>query len=59
MSKFHWPLKKCFEYVKKKKEDMEINAYYRNKLAEYEKVEHSINSHRHCCGKRCATARTI
>ena len=37
MSKFHWPLKKCFEYVKKKKEDMEINAYYRNKLAEYEK----------------------
>ena len=36
MSKFLWPLKKCFEYVKKKKEDMEINAYYRNKLAEYE-----------------------
>ena len=36
MSKFHWPLKKCFEYVKKKKEDMEINAYYRNQLAEYE-----------------------
>jgi len=37
MSKFHWPLKKCFEYVKKKKEDMEINVYYRNQLAEYEK----------------------
>ena len=36
MSKFHWPLKKCFEYVKKKKEDMEINTYYRNQLAEYE-----------------------
>ena len=36
MTKFHWPLKKCFEYVKKKKEDMEINTYYRNQLAEYE-----------------------
>ena len=37
MSKFHWPLKKCLEYVKKKKTDLDINTYYKNQLTEYEK----------------------
>ena len=44
MSKFHWPLKKCYEYLKKKKEDMDINAYYRNQLSEYEKKLCNNNS---------------
>jgi hypothetical protein len=37
MTKFHWPLKKCFEYIKKKKTDIDINTYYKNQLTEYEK----------------------
>ena len=44
MSKFHWPLKKCYEYLKKKKEDMDINAFYRNQLSEYEKKLYNNNS---------------
>ena len=44
MSKFHWPLKKCYEYLKKKKEDMDINFYYRNQLSEYEKKLFNDNS---------------
>ena len=37
MTKFMWPLKKCFEYIKKKKTDVNINTYYKNQLTEYEK----------------------
>ena len=37
MTKFHWPLKKCFEYIKKKKTDIDINTYFKNQLTEYEK----------------------
>ena len=37
MTKFLWPLKKCLEYVNKKKLDMDINTYYKNQLTEYEK----------------------
>ena len=37
MTKFMWPLKKCMEYVKKKKSDIDINTYYKNQLTEYEK----------------------
>ena len=37
MTKFMWPLKKCMEYVKKKKADIDINTYYKNQLTEYEK----------------------
>ena len=37
MTKFMWPLKKCYEYVKKKKADIDINTYYKNQLTEYEK----------------------
>ena len=37
MTKFMWPLKKCFDYMKKKKSDMNINTYYKNQLTEYEK----------------------
>ena len=44
MTKFHWPLNKCYEYLKKKKEDMDINAYYRNQLSEYEKKLYNNNS---------------
>ena len=37
MTKFMWPLKKCFEYVKKKKSDIDINTSYKNQLTDYEK----------------------
>ena len=46
MTKFMWPLKKCLEYMKKKKSDMNINTYYKNQLTEYEKKLFS-NSNNH------------
>ena len=46
MTKFHWPLKKCYEYIKKKKADVDINTYYKNQLTEYEKkLFENSNSH--------------
>ena len=44
MTKFRWPLKKCFEYVKKKKADIDINVYFKNQLTEYEKNLFSNNN---------------
>ena len=46
MTKFMWPLKKCFEYVKKKKADIDINTYYKNQLTEYEKKLFDNNNNR-------------
>ena len=37
ITKYNWSLKKCLEYVKKKKQDMEINNFYMNQLEIYEK----------------------
>jgi hypothetical protein len=37
IAKYNWPLKKCLEYVKKKKKDMDINNFYMNQLENYEK----------------------
>ena len=36
ITKYNWPLKKCLEYVKKKKKDMDINNYFMNQLEIYE-----------------------
>ena len=44
ITKYNWPLKKCLEYVKKKKKDMEINNYYMNQLELFEKKIFSKNN---------------
>ena len=44
ITKYNWPLKKCLEYVKKKKKDMEINTFYMNQLENYEKNYFSKNN---------------
>ena len=44
ITKYNWPLKKCLEYVKRKKKDMEINNYYMNQLEIYEKKILSKNN---------------
>ena len=46
MTKFMWPLKKCYEYIKKKKVDIDINTYYKNQLTEYEKKLFENNNNR-------------
>ena len=37
MKKYNWSVDKCIQYIKSKKEDVEIEPYFINQLKEYEK----------------------
>ena len=37
MKKYNWGVNKCIQYIKSKKEDVEIEPYFINQLKEYEK----------------------
>ena len=37
MKKYNWSVDKCIQYIKSKKEDVEIKPYFINQLKEYEK----------------------
>ena len=44
ITKYNWPLKKCLEYIKLKKNDIKINNFYMNQLESYEKDFFSKNN---------------
>ena len=44
ITKYNWPLKKCLEYIKLKKNDISINNFYMNQLESYEKEFFSKNN---------------
>ena len=43
MKKYSWSVDKCIQYIKSKKEDIEIEPYFIKQLKEYEKIDNVLN----------------